>query len=403
MQSGASLKKENRFVISINQIIDFLSMACLLLFSARECMMKLFPFLPYMAFTYLVFLLLVFFLLLEQKRINYKALIFLLAVIVVCFLNWELTNGHQKEYIYGMLIDPLAFIRLWVYFVVFSIVRDPKSLRKTLVIIAYANVLLLIFTVFRGVYGERNNVLNYVGLGISGAMWIPVIILEAFILNGRKRTIHTLASVVFIAFIAVYGNRGSLVAILAFIVFCFFKYTKVKRKTFISIIIILVASLVYSFQDELRNFIITKISSIGIFSRNLNLLISGRLGYTTHRTDEIWVKVARYIKERPFTGYGLCYDRILGGNIDVYAHNLVLEVLLSFGVIIGLVLLGLHVAMGIKNCFYAKDRDWEYLFTPFYITTTVLLMFNNSFCMLGFFWISYGLHFAMRKGKKTKN
>ena len=401
MQSRVHFRPNRGMKLSVNQLIDILSILCVLIFSTREYITRLLPSIPYVSIGYLLFALLLASLLLNQKRINTSALVFIGGVIVVCVINWFLSSGLQKEYIYSLLIEPFTFVKLWVYFIIFSLVREPAKFRRNLLVIAYVNMFLLMLTTVSGLYAANGRVLNYVGLGISGAMWIPLIILHAFITDGRKRTFFVASAVVFVAFVAVYGNRGSLIAIIGFIVYCFIRYTQLKRKFAIASVIGIIAILVYAFQDAIRNLLISRISGFGLFSRNLNLLISGQLSYTTHRTDEIWVRVAEAIKNNWLTGYGLCYDRVLNGSLDIYAHNLALEVFLSFGVILGLILLLLHLNLGINNCVKIKETEWEYLFTPFYITSTLLLMFNNSFCLLSSFWIPYGVFFALKKARRA--
>ena len=53
-------------------------------------------------------------------------------------------------------------------------------------------------------------------------------------------------------------------------------------------------------------------------------------------------------------------------------------------------------------CFCKDDLEWSKLFAPFFISSTVLLMFNNSFCQLGFFWASSGVYLAYQKEKRRR-
>ena len=401
MQGRTMAISNSRFKVTVSQLIDILSILCLIVFSTRDYVSRLLPSLPYMTLGYLLLFALLAFVVLSKKRLNLGALLFLVCVVAVCLFSWVFTHGLQKEYIFSIILEPFAFIKLWVYFIIFSLVRDPEKFRRHLITIAFINMLLLILTTVSGLYAANGRALNYVGLGISGAMWIPLITLQAFITEGRKRNFYIATALIFIAFVAIYGNRGSLIAIIGFIVFCFLRYTKLKYKFWIAGLIAAITGIVYVFQDSIRTYIISKVTGFGLFSRNINLLIGGQLSYTTHRTDEIWVRVLEAIKSNWFTGYGLCYDRVLNGSVDVYAHNLILEVLLSFGVFVGFILLILHFGIGVRNCINNKNPEWEFLFAPFYVTSTLLLMFNNSFCLLSFFWIPYGVYYAYKKQAKS--
>lgn len=388
--------------ISVNRLIDFLAIACVFIFSTRDYVSKLFPYVPYVVLGYFTFIFLLASLLLEQKRINFMALSFLVVVAILCFFNWIRASGLQKEYIHTLLIEPYAMIKLWVYFVVFSLIRDPRKFGKKILIIAYVNMALLILITLKGLYSSSAGKVNYVGLGISGAMWIPVIIMHSFTTEGRMKMVHIASSVVSILFIAIYGNRGSLLAIVGFMGFCLIRYTKVKQKVAIVSLVGVVTIVLYIFQDEIWSFILERVSGAGLYSRNLSLILSGRLSYSTHRTDEIWIRIIEAIKNDWFMGYGLCYDRILGGDISVYAHNLVLEAIVSFGIILGGFLILTHFWVGIDHCVKMQDREWEALFFPFFVTTTLLLMFNNSFCLLSGFWLPYGTLFAWKKQGITR-
>ncbi|MBR5659647.1 MAG: hypothetical protein IKX10_09665 [Lachnospiraceae bacterium] len=387
--------------ISVNQLIDFLAMACVFIFSTREYVSKLFPSIPYVILGYFVFLFLIASLVLEQRRINWGAVCFLLGAGIVCFLCWGSSSGVQKEYIHTLLIDPYAIVKLWVYFVAFSLIRNPQDFRKKLLIIAYVNMALLIFVTVKGLYSTSAGTVNYVGLGISGAVWIPLIIFHSFETEGKMRVVNNISSVVFVLFIAIYGNRGSLLAIVGFVCFCFVRYTKFNQKIAVVSLVGFVTFVLYLFQDEIWSYILDLVSKMGLYSRNLTLITAGRLSYSTHRTDEIWVRVLEAIKEDVLTGRGLCYDRVLSGDISIYAHNLVLEVLLSFGIVFGGILIFLHFRMGIESCLKIHDHNWESLFFPFYVTSTLLLMFNSSLCLQSTFWLPYGTFFAWKKAKKN--
>lgn len=387
--------------ISVNQLIDFLAITCVFIFSTREYISKLFPSIPYVVLGYFVFVFLIASLALEQNRINLRAVCFLIGAGIVCFLCWVVSSGVQKEYIHTLLIEPYALIKLWVYFIAFSLIRNPQEFRKRLLIIAYVNMALLIFVTVKGLYSTSAGTVNYVGLGISGAVWIPLIIFHAFVTEGKMRMVHNISSALFLLFIAIYGNRGSLLAIVGFVCFCFIRYTKINQKIAVVSLLGTGTFVLYLFQEEIWSYILDFVSRTGLYSRNLTLITAGRLSYSTHRTDEIWVRVLEAIKEDVLTGRGLCYDRVLSGDISIYAHNLVLEVLLSFGIVFGGILIIMHFRIGIDCCANIQDHDWEALFFPFFVTTTLLLMFNSSLCLLSTFWLPYGTFFAWKKAKKN--
>lgn len=385
--------------ICMSTLIDWFSVLCVFLFSIYDCLNRLLPKLPISSLCMMVFIALLSVALLIKGRINQWALLFLVFIYLVIGISFFLSNGYQAEYIKTMLLQPLAATRLWVYFIVFSLIKQPEKWPKRLLIMGYINIALLAMTALTGKFTATDLAINYVGLGISASMWVPILIQHAFLSSGKARTVHIIGSTISIVFVAVYGNRGSLVAILVYVLYCYMKYTNAKRKMLIALLIGLLCFGVYTYQTKIITFIVAQVSKIGFSSRNLTLFLTGNATYTTHRTDEIWIRMLNAIKEKPLIGYGLCYDRVLNGAMNMYAHNLVLELMVSFGVPIGSILCLFHLLLGAKAIFGSIDDDWERLLTPFWVTSTVLLMFNNSFCQLGYFWISYGVFFAYKKLK----
>ena len=391
-----------RLKFGINTVIDCFSYVTLFLFSTHDCIVRLWPILPYTMFGLVSLTVLIFLSVLSKRRMNQRMYIFLLFVYLIVAFSILLGSNSQSEYIISLFLDISTTSKLWVYLIVFSLIRDEKKWRKILLYFSYINMILLIITTMSGLYSGSGREVNYLGIGITGAMWIPVIMQNAFTSVGKRRIINAIATVFFSAFVLTYGNRGSVVAIFVYLVFCILHFTKLKRKIIISIGISAIVGFYIIFQNTINTLLLNIIYKLGISSRNLTLLLNNQITYTTHRMDEIWVYVFDSIKERWWIGYGLCYDRVLSGDISTYAHNLVLETWLSFGVIIGTVLLFVYVVSGLKLCLCKNEPGWSGLFSPFFISSTVLLMFNNSFCQLGFFWASTGMYFAYQKEKRRR-
>lgn len=398
-----SLTGLSKTKIRISTLKDWLLILSIFVVSSHDCLVRLFPVLPYSALSILLFALLLIIAVTFKSVSNQRAIIFLVFVYIVIGFSYLFASGYQADFIKTLLLQPQAAARLWVFFIAFAMIKQPEKWHDRLLWLAYISVFLLAVTALTGKYTAADRVLNYVGLGISSAMWVPIIIQHAFLSEGRTRTLHIVGASISIVFVAIYGNRGSLLAILAYVIYCILKYTKVRRKFLIIFLLCIFGRIIYTYQTAIITFIANHVSRFGIYSRNLTLYLNGNITYTTHRTDEIWVRVMDAIKERPYLGYGLCYDRVLNGAIDVYAHNLVLELFVSFGIPIGGLLLILHGILGVKTAVGYMENDWERILSPFWVTSTVLLMFNNSFCQLGFFWIPYGIYFAYLKNAKLKH
>lgn len=386
--------------IKISNLIDVCSLAVLFLFATHDSIVRLWPVLPYTIFEYFFLGILIFLTVYSKCRINKRSILLFITVYFVVFLNLMIGENQQREYVESLFLNLGQASKLWAFFIVFSLIKDEKKWFQYLIWIAYICMFFVIVTTLNGLYSGTNREVNYLGIGITGALWIPIIMQRAFISEGKIRVIHTISTVIMILFSAIYGNRGSVVAVVTFLIYCILHYTKLRKKVQMSILIGIVVIVAYTQQDIIQSSLSSVVSHFGVNSRNLTLLLSGQISYTTHRADEIWVTIKDAILDKPFIGYGLCYDRVLGGDISIYAHNLILEVWVSFGVIIGSALIAAHLWIGCRMCFDNKNVNWSNLFSPFFISMTTLLMFNNSFCQLGYFWISYGVYFAFLKWRK---
>ena len=390
--------------ITKDELIDKLGLISLILISARDCLVRLLPVIPWnsvLVLSFLVFIIVA--LTMKQKRINYRSILIILVAYFVVTISYIVGTRLQREYIRDTFFDIFRFVALWLYLIIFSTLNESKKMLKWLLPVAYCNLFLLIIVTLSGLYSSKIRSINYLGLGINGMIWVAFIIQKTVEKDCKYRIVHIISAIAFSIFLLVYGNRGAVVAIAAFVIFCLLKYINLKHKFLLCALIAAVAGILYYYQQIILGAIINFVAKFGITSRNLTLFLSGDISYTTHRVDVIWIDCLNYIKNNWITGYGLCFDRVIGGDILEYAHNFFLEVWLSFGLIVGSILLLIHLSIGIKMITRPAEDDWMKLFAPFYITSTIVLLFNSSFCVLAPFWASYGIYFAfLKNGRGTK-
>lgn len=389
----------NRYKIKYDTIVELFFWMTLLLFSTHDSLIRLIPMIPWRSIEYLSLLIFVILAIISKKR-NLKIIPFLIFIYAIVIISILFGTEQQIAFIKDKFLTIPSFIRLWVYLILFSQI-NYKKINKGILSIAYINMLLLIITTVNGLYSSVGRDINYLGIGMTGAVWIPIIIQAAFkSKNKKKQIIYIISSIIFSVFILIYGNRGSILAIFLFMVYCIFHYTSINKKIWILVLLTILFIIIFYNNDAILNLIIKIVDSFGVGSRNLHLLLNNQITYSTHRVDQIWVNVYAGIKENWLTGRGLCYDRVINGSEDIYAHNLILEIWLTFGVIFGSILLITYFMKGIKLCFDKKNEEMSNLIAPFFITSSALLMFNSSFCQFSFFWIFYGIILSQRNEKK---
>lgn len=167
-------------------------------------------------------------------------------------------------------------------------------------------------------------------MSVSYALVLPVLfLLFSFFRDGKYISLF-LAAVASLL-ILVYGARGPLLCIFFFIVVEMLQRHSSKRTISLLYCFIGLFSLLVILKDPLLQFLADFVSSHGINSYIINRIIAGKVLQTAGR-DQIWVYYLQLIEKHPFSGYGL-----LGGWIDLSTgpHNMLLEFLLSFGIILG--------------------------------------------------------------------
>ncbi len=111
----------------------------------------------------------------------------------------------------------------------------------------------------------------------------------------------------------------------------------------------------------------------GIFSRisqnfgqdSLNSISTGR--------TELWQTTIAYILERPLTGYGFFPHKNLEGFSHGSAHNIILDVWLWFGLIVGTIILLCGIALWLVALSAFRKAQDQYVSALFCVATTLLV------------------------------
>lgn len=189
-------------------------------------------------------------------------------------------------------------------------------------------------------------------------------------------------------FIVAIGSRGPVMCIAVFVAMRLIRPPRKLTNTQVlaySLIIMALASIVLfmpSFLASLESFL----ARIGVHSRNIALALTPGL-HIEPRTA-IYREVLIEILERPLTGLGIAGDTfIFGGG---YSHNIFLEVLAHYGVLVGSFVVLLILAL-ILRVFFWKDVH-EYGFIALWLCIGFCpLLVSGSYLSEIHFWIFLGL------------
>jgi hypothetical protein len=137
-----------------------------------------------------------------------------------------------------------------------------------------------------------------------------------------------------------------------------------------------------------------------IDSRNISLFLNDYLHLSGR--DRIYEKILTEIVQHPILGIGIAGDRrVADGN---YAHNIILEVFLNFGVIIGLILV-IAFIMWLLKLLFVKDMNLYNMMIIWISLGFVSLLVSGSYLIDVNFWTLLGLiisQLTMNRGNSLK-
>lgn len=311
-------------------------------------------------------------------RIGYK-LIITYILVLSCFLYSILYTDDNTKYIFEVSFWTI-FICLPVYFFYGSIINKSiflKLLRQSAYYQLFIGIVFFAFVLIREI--------SYYDMTFSYQIMVPIIILVDKLFEKFNIFDFILVIIGMIMLIAV-GSRGPLLSVLiATILFIFSKYKSTNNKIlFIAFSFICIFFLILKF-DMIINIIIYITDYIGLSSRSLRILLAGsEIDFLTGR-GSIYGTTLTKISNQPFFGYGIAGDRVfLNGT---YPHNIFLELLVHFGVIIGGLLIISLLILSLNCIFFEKDSTIRNIGIIFFSVGFVGLVFSGSYLEKSNFWI----------------
>lgn len=248
---------------------------------------------------------------------------------------------------------------------------------------------------------------NY-NLTWSYQLLFPVICLyfSFFMYKNFKYLIY---SSIMLLYIVIYGSRGPLLSIALMFIVYYLKNNNFKNirsyiyNLIMSISLILV---LINFNTLINNFNKILIKN-GLYSRNITKLLDKTIISQSGR-DIIDLNMLKAIKESPLWGWGIGGDRyinyvnnffLIGSNNGAYAHNIIYELLVQFGVILGLIIIFYLIYLMIKGILYNKSKEIEMLIVLFILVGFVPLLNSMSYLTYTYFWIMLGILMSIHKCK----
>lgn len=254
-------------------------------------------------------------------------LLVLFEIIAVFLYAWSFVMGYAQTSILLSRWFTACCVTVPLGVAVVS-VRNVNVLLKYLQKASYIVCALMLISFLN--WGGMVNESSY-NMSIAGYAIIFVLAQWKYVFSGEGRFWDWFVAFIETGYLVILGNRSAALAVIFYIILYLIKHLDANRtKILLAIILILCAVFITKFNDILET-LIKMLNERGMNSYILRIIQNGNLLESKSR-EELYEYYVALVKQKPLLGWGIC-----GGWIDgyVYPHNLLLEQLLSFGVIIG--------------------------------------------------------------------
>ena len=331
---------------------------------------------------------------LKRKKVEFIVVYFV--AIFILLIHYLLFQENQEYMI--KLIFPLFFMCLPVFIYTLSI-KNWSIFKK---VMKKASLIIFLFGFLSGILIPLNNEFaNDYSMALSYYMLLPTILfldelLDRFSLKALFITCFSL--IIILAF----GSRGPILCSGVFIILKLIRpVSKLNfHKVMIYICSFLVAIFTILYSEKILLAIDDFLSKFNIDSRNISLFLNDYLHLSGR--DRIYEKILSEIVQHPILGIGIAGDRrVADGN---YAHNIILEVFLNFGVIIGLILV-IAFIMWLLKLLFVKEMNVYNMIIIWVSFGFVSLLVSGSYLIDVNFWTLLGLmisQLTMNRGNPLK-
>lgn len=294
---------------------------------------------------------------------------------------------------------------LYAYFMV-RMVNDPKQLLQNL---KFVSNILAVYGLYK--FANAMQVGSWLTLTANGFeelsysmsfgydMMLPSMVFLYYAMRDKKLW-HWALSIMCILMILVAGSRAPLLWILVFFTVMLIRGFLTSKVKVIWGLTVPVFLLIYLKLEDLIGFLVVFLQRFGISARSMNMLLAGSINDDNGRAA-IYEMSIEMIKNMEFYGYGLYGDRYVIGNYYFwgYPHNIFLEILLTFGVLGGGLLIFFLLYQGVRTLLKCQDDDWLDLFLIF-LACSLKLLLSDSYWYVPEFWAAIAVVYSWNRQQK---
>lgn len=329
------------------------------------------------------------------QKIRFTDIVFWFIALALFLFNYIFFPGNSKILEENMI--NCLFLVLPLYYIGLSL--DVKKMYPWLYIISSITIFAMLAQkiFFADAMSEMESM-------YEGDMWasynlLPHVCLVLISMLRKPSVINVITSIVGIATLTVLGSRGPiLLALLAMAIYLLiFKSHKRPVRLFIIVAVIVIILLIN--LNAILAFLYDFAQSVGLSVRVFEKLLDGTISSSSSR-DLIAQKLISMIEKNPIIGYGLYSDR---AELGVYAHNIIIELFHSFGVVFGLIILAVVVIILFRAAIISKKtQEYAILFVSLLFSGFFKLFLSGSYLEEIYFFLLIGLSVSIIRSSKKQ-
>ena len=327
-------------------------------------------------------------------------------VVLVCFGAYGL--GHVQLYVKDTIITLVLFILCLINVIIFNVKIDEYMIsffsfifmiiasgsidyeKHQDYILNMSSLYILVLFVYRLFFYRAAVSSDYFDdMGFAYYITPSAIILTYYFFRDR-RIKHLILLIMSVIFLFVCGTRGAILCCVLFVIYCLImemQKIKTKKKWILFAALLLVLIAIINFRHIVA-WTYPFLKENGFSTRWMRYLQSGGGLFETSGRDVIIKTVADNIFKHPIWGGGLMEDRI---SIGGYCHNIILELLNSFGIPLGVLLFIALLFLIIYSYIKTKSIVYKYYIAAFTCISVVKLMVSSSFMQESSLFILIGI------------
>lgn len=290
-----------------------------------------------------------------KKTLKGRDFMFVCFLITV-FFYYDLFFPQNAEYL-DEISSQFVFQAVPMYFV--GLLVNYETMKRDMCLLSKISLCAILFFYFVFLrYFHSSDVDNTLE-DMMGAAYhaLPhvLMIIGSAIRNHFKMS-DTVFAIIGVVLLLIFGNRGAVLCAMAFTILCCLKY--VQNKKTIAVLFFLGVFL-YLNIDIIFDALYGLSEDLGMSVRFFVRMKEGTIADDNGR-EELYRPIAEIINNGNLLGYGMAGDRILLNGI--YVHNIFLEMLVSYGVFGGPIIILLLLGLIIRSLIRCRlNVDFEFL------------------------------------------